>query len=138
MRSAVLSAVGGIQEPVIDGTGILLPDPADLTAFGSQVRQLLDNPDDAERIGKGASQGRIREHFVGDRHLLQSAQLHQRDHWRLVTARDRAHQPSHPLPLRLRDPRSASTRPPSTISHGELPGIAHRQYAGGKLGAAYV
>ena len=73
-RPVIGSAVGGIQDQVIDGTGILLPDPADLTAFGSQVRQLLDSPDDAERIGK-AGQERIREHFVGDRHLLRWAQL---------------------------------------------------------------
>ena len=38
------------------------------------MRQLLDSPDDAERIGK-AGQERIREHFVGDRHLLRWAQL---------------------------------------------------------------
>ena len=73
-RPVIGSAVGGIQDQVIDGTGILLPDPADLTAFGSQVRQLLESPDDAERMGK-AGQERIREHFVGDRHLLRWAQL---------------------------------------------------------------
>jgi trehalose synthase len=73
-RPVIGSAVGGIRDQVIDGTGILLPDPADLTAFGSAVRQLLDSPDDAERMGK-AGQERIREHFVGDRHLLQWGQL---------------------------------------------------------------
>ena len=73
-RPVIGSAVGGIRDQVIDGTGILLPDPADLTAFGSAVRQLLDSPDDAERMGK-AGQERIREHFVGDRHLLRWAQL---------------------------------------------------------------
>ena len=38
------------------------------------MRQLLDSPDDAEGMGK-AGQERIREHFVGDRHLLQWGQL---------------------------------------------------------------
>ena len=73
-RPVIGSAVGGIQDQIADGTGVLLPDPADLAAFGSQVRRLLDNPGEAGRMGK-AAQERIREHFVGDRHLLQWAQL---------------------------------------------------------------
>ena len=73
-RPVIGSAVGGIQDQIADGTGVLLPDPADLAAFGSAVRQLLDNPDNAQRMGK-AAQEYIREHFVGDRHLLQWAQL---------------------------------------------------------------
>ena len=73
-RPVIGSAVGGILDQIVDGTGILLPDPADLTAFGSQVRHLLDSHDDAERMGK-AGQERIRQHFVGDRHLLRWAQL---------------------------------------------------------------
>ena len=73
-RPVIGSAVGGILDQIVNGTGILLPDPADLTAFGSQVRHLLDSRDDAECMGK-AGQERIREHFVGDRHLLRWAQL---------------------------------------------------------------
>ena len=73
-RPVIGSAVGGILDQIADGTGLLLPDPADLAAFGSAVRQLLDNPDKAERMGK-AAQEHIREHYVGDRHLLQWAQL---------------------------------------------------------------
>ena len=61
---------------------MLLPDPADLAAFGSAVRQLLDNPDKAERMGK-AAQEHIREHYVGDRHLLRWAQLIDATHGRL-------------------------------------------------------
>ena len=68
------SAVGGILDQVVEGTGVLLRDPADLAAFGSAVRQLLDNPGNAQRMGK-AGQEHIRESFVGDRHLLQWAQL---------------------------------------------------------------
>ena len=59
---------------VVEGTGVLLRDPADLAAFGSAVRQLLDNPDNAQRMGK-AGQEHIRENFLGDRHLLLWAQL---------------------------------------------------------------
>ena len=73
-RPVIGSAVGGIQDQVVEGTGVLLRDPADLAAFGSAVRQLLDNPGDAQRMGK-AGQEHIRESFVGDRHLLQWAQL---------------------------------------------------------------
>jgi trehalose synthase len=73
-RPVVGSAVGGILDQIADGTGVLLPDPADLAAFGSQVRRLLDNPDEAGRMGK-AGQEHIREQFVGDRHLLRWAQL---------------------------------------------------------------
>ncbi len=73
-RPVVGSAVGGILDQIADGTGVLLPDPTDLAAFGSQVRRLLDHPGEAERMGK-AGQEHIREHFVGDRHLLQWAEL---------------------------------------------------------------
>jgi trehalose synthase len=73
-RPVVGSAVGGILDQVADGTGLLVRDPADLVAFGSAVRQLLDHPDDAERMGR-AGQEYTREHYVGDRHLLQLAAL---------------------------------------------------------------
>jgi trehalose synthase len=49
-------------------------DPADLAAFGSQVRWLLDHPGEAERMGR-AGQEHVREHYLGDRHLLQYADL---------------------------------------------------------------
>ena len=73
-RPVIGSAVGGILDQIADGTGILLPDPADLGAFGSAVRRLLDNPDEAGRMGK-AGQEHIRENYVGDRHLMRWAQL---------------------------------------------------------------
>src|SRR5262249_59430839 len=43
-RPVVGSAVGGIVDQIAEGTGLLLPDPADLATFGSQVRWLLDHP----------------------------------------------------------------------------------------------
>jgi trehalose synthase len=73
-RPLVGSAVGGILDQVVDGTGILLRDPADLAAFGSAVRKLLDSPDDARLMGE-AGKEYIRENYVGDRHLAQWAQL---------------------------------------------------------------
>jgi trehalose synthase len=73
-RPVVGSAVGGIQDQIADGTGVLLRDPADLATFGSQVRRLLDNPIAADRMGE-AGHEHVREHYVGDRHLLQYAEL---------------------------------------------------------------
>lgn len=68
------SAVGGIQDQIVDGTGVLLADPTDLAAFGAAVRGLLDHPDLAERLG-GAAQAYVAAHFVGDLHLLRYAEL---------------------------------------------------------------
>ena len=73
-RPVVGSAVGGILDQIADGTGVLLRDPADLAAFGSQVRWLLDDRDAAERMGR-AAHAHVREHYLGDRHLLQYAEL---------------------------------------------------------------
>ena len=73
-RPVVGSAVGGIMNQIADGTGILLPDPADLAAFGSAVRKLLDSPDDARLMGE-AGKEHIRENYLGDHHLARWAQL---------------------------------------------------------------
>jgi trehalose synthase len=73
-RPVVGSAVGGIMDQIADGTGILLPDPRDLKAFGVAVRELLDDPAEADRMGH-AAQAYIREHYVGDVHLLRYADL---------------------------------------------------------------
>jgi trehalose synthase len=73
-RPVVGSAVGGIQDQVVDGTGILLPDPTDLAGFGAAVRKLLDQPDLAQKLGS-AAQDHVREDFVGDLHLQRYAEL---------------------------------------------------------------
>jgi trehalose synthase len=73
-RPVVGSAVGGILDQIADGTGVLLRDPADLAAFGSQVRWLLDDRGAAERMGR-AAHAHVRDHYLGDRHLLQYAEL---------------------------------------------------------------
>jgi trehalose synthase len=73
-RPVVGSAVGGIMDQIADGTGVLLPDPRDLKAFGVAVRELLDDPAAADQMGR-AAQAYIREHYVGDVHLLRYADL---------------------------------------------------------------
>jgi trehalose synthase len=73
-RPVVASAVGGIQDQIIDGTGILLPDPRDLDGFGAAVRRLLDDPDAADRMGRTAHE-HVRRSFVADVHLLRYAEL---------------------------------------------------------------
>jgi trehalose synthase len=73
-RPVVGSAVGGIIDQIPEGTGILLPDPEDLEAFGGAVRRLLDDPEGAARMGR-AAQAHVRDQYVGDRHLLRYASL---------------------------------------------------------------
>jgi len=68
-RPVIGSAVGGIVDQIADGTGILLPDPKDLAAFGSSVKWLLEHREAAERMG-AAGKAYTREHFIGDMHLL--------------------------------------------------------------------
>lgn len=73
-RAVVGSAVGGILDQIADGTGVLLPDPYDLAAFGSAVHRLLAHPDETLRMGH-AARTHIRDHYVGDLHLLRYAEL---------------------------------------------------------------
>jgi trehalose synthase len=69
-RPVVASAVGGLQDQVIDGVTGRLVNPADLAEFGAAVQALLDDPDMAERQGR-AGYERCRAEFLPDRHLLQ-------------------------------------------------------------------
>jgi trehalose synthase len=73
-RPVIGSAVGGIIDQIPEGTGILLPDPADLAAFGSAARLLLTDQDRAARIGL-AAHAHVRAQYVGDAHLLRYAKL---------------------------------------------------------------
>jgi trehalose synthase len=73
-RPVIGSAVGGIIDQVAEGTGILLPDPGDLEAFGAAARRLLGDPGRAARLGK-AAHAHVREQYVGDVHLLRYARL---------------------------------------------------------------
>jgi trehalose synthase len=73
-RPVIGSAVGGIIDQIPDGTGLLLPDPADLPAFGQAVRFLLGDPAEATRLGL-AAHAHVRENYLGDIHLLRYAKL---------------------------------------------------------------
>jgi trehalose synthase len=68
-RPVVASAIGGIQDQIVDGeSGVLLADPLDLTTFGDEVSALLRDPERANRIGTAARQ-RVRQRFLGPHHL---------------------------------------------------------------------
>jgi trehalose synthase len=73
-RPVVASRVGGIQDQIEDGTTGALVDPEDLRAFGERVSELLTDPHEAERIGQ-AAQARVRDQFLGPRHLGQYVEL---------------------------------------------------------------
>jgi len=74
-RPVVASAVGGIQDQIVDGiSGILLQDPFDLDEFGSALRALLNDEELTTRLGSAARE-RVRDRFLGDRHLIQYGNL---------------------------------------------------------------
>ena len=74
-RPVLASAVGGIQDQIEDGvSGVLLEDPTDGEAFGRALRRLLEDPAYAERLGEAAHE-RVRERFLGVRHLLEYGKL---------------------------------------------------------------
>jgi trehalose synthase len=73
-RPIVASAIGGIREQIEDGRTGYLVEPTDLRAFGERVSELLNDPHDAERMGE-AAQTRVREMFLGPRHLGQYVEL---------------------------------------------------------------
>ena len=74
-RPIVASAVGGIQDQIIDGeSGLLVEDPTDTEAFATAVRRLLEDRAFAEALGQNARQ-RAQEQYLGVRHLTQYAEL---------------------------------------------------------------
>ena len=73
-RPVVASAVGGIVDQVVPGTGVLLRDPSDLSTFGRVLADLLADPGQMTAIGRHA-RARIRTNFLSDRHLLDFARL---------------------------------------------------------------
>jgi trehalose synthase len=69
------SAVGGIQDQIIDGVdGLLVPDPRDLHGFAQRLRLLLADRSLGAKMGLAAHE-RVREEFLGDRHLIQYVDL---------------------------------------------------------------
>ena len=73
-RPVVASDVGGIQDQIEDGVTGYLVGPTDLPAFADRVNRLLADPHDAERMGE-AAQRRVRDLFLGPRHLGQYVTL---------------------------------------------------------------
>ena len=73
-RPVIGSAVGGIIDQIAPGTGILLPDPTDLKAFGRAVRLLLDDQAEAARLGL-AAHSHVQEHYLEDVQLVRYARL---------------------------------------------------------------
>jgi trehalose synthase len=74
-RPVIASATGGIRDQISDGvTGLLLPDPFDLEAFGAATVGLLEAPARARRIGLAAHES-VRRSFLENRHTLQYVDL---------------------------------------------------------------
>ena len=73
-RAVVASDVGGIADQIEDGTSGLLVEPKDLEAFGRAVTDLVNDRELAARMGAAARE-RIREQFLGPRHLMQQGSL---------------------------------------------------------------
>lgn len=74
-RPIVGSRVGGIQDQIVDGeSGVLVDDPCDLEAFGREVRSLLDDPERAARLGRGARE-RVAERFLTVGRLAEYVEL---------------------------------------------------------------
>jgi len=74
-RPVLASAVGGIQDQIIDGQeGLLLPDPRDLPGLAQRLRLLLEDTLMGERMGRCGHE-RVHDEFLGDRHLAQYVEL---------------------------------------------------------------
>jgi len=74
-RPVVASATGGIRDQIVDGvTGVLLPDPLDLDAYGAALVRLFEEPERAQRIGEAARDS-VRASFLENRHTLQYVDL---------------------------------------------------------------
>jgi trehalose synthase len=73
-RPVVASGLGGIRDQIEDGVSGRLIDPRDLPAFGDVVVSLLLDSAAAEAMGS-AAQARVRDHFLGSRHLGQYLEL---------------------------------------------------------------
>jgi len=74
-RPVVASAVGGIQDQIVDGRdGLLLTDPRDLDGFADKVARVLRHRRLADALG-AAARSRVQDQFLGDRHLGQYVDL---------------------------------------------------------------
>ncbi|HET9104473.1 MAG TPA: glycosyltransferase [Solirubrobacteraceae bacterium] len=121
-RPVVASRVGGIQDQIVDGeSGVLIPDPLDLRAFGDAVTGLLSDPPRARRIGV-AARARVTEGFLGPDHLAGYFALI--DH--LLAARAR-HAETDSRPAQAPNPgavlRGSPARPPLIPLHVFAPSL---------------
>ncbi len=74
-RPVVASAVGGISDQIVDReSGLLLADPEDLDGFAALLAALLADEPYAAALGAAARE-RVRDLFLGDRHLTQYVDL---------------------------------------------------------------
>jgi trehalose synthase len=73
-RPVVASAVGGVQDQIVDGESGVLVDPGDLDGFARAITGLLEDPARAEWMGHNARE-RVRGAFLGARHLEQYVDL---------------------------------------------------------------
>lgn len=73
-RPVVASRVGGIQDQIEDRVSGRLVPARDLRAFGETIDGLLADRDVAARMGAAASE-RVRQQYLGPRHLLQYFEL---------------------------------------------------------------
>jgi trehalose synthase len=74
-RPVIASRVGGIQDQIVDGeSGLLLEDPADLDAYAAAFGRVLADDALATRLGEAARE-RVRDRYLGDRHLMQYVDL---------------------------------------------------------------
>jgi trehalose synthase len=73
-RPVVASRIGGIQDQIVDGVSGLLVDPRDLDGYSAALLDLLGDPARAKAMG-AAAMARIRESFLGSRHLGQYLEL---------------------------------------------------------------
>jgi trehalose synthase len=73
-RPVVASAVGGVQDQIVNGESGVLVDPSDLDGFARAINALLEDPARAEWIGHNARE-RVRGAFLGARHLEQYVDL---------------------------------------------------------------
>jgi trehalose synthase len=74
-RPVVASRIGGIQDQIVDGeSGLLIDDPTDLAAVAAACDSLLADRKRAVAMGEAARE-RVREEFLGSRHLVQYMEL---------------------------------------------------------------
>ena len=74
-KPIIASRIGGIQDQIEHGVhGLLVDDPADLGEFQAALLRLLDDPDYAQELGHNARE-RVKERYLGIRHLLEYEQL---------------------------------------------------------------